>query len=151
MDKCRVVIYDCYVPLNEDARLLHLAKIQEMENEIGEYPEYEIVGKFHDDCSATTPLMERPEYQKLMAMAEERKFDMVASTSMKYFSRSIEDTLSAIKTYRDLGITLKCPSDNFDSNHIEMVENMNSIKNYGMEFDDVCDEEQNQDEGMCLQ
>lgn len=32
-----------------------------------------------------------------------------------------------------------------------MVENMNSIKNYGMEFDDVCDEEQNQDEGMCLQ
>ena len=32
MDKCRVVIYDCYVPLNEDARLLHLAKIQEMEN-----------------------------------------------------------------------------------------------------------------------
>ena len=31
MDKCRVVIYDCYVPLNEDARLLHLAKIQETE------------------------------------------------------------------------------------------------------------------------
>jgi len=122
-----------------------------MENEIGEYPEYEIVGKFYDECSATTPLMERPEYQKLMAMAEERKFDMVASTSMKYFSRSIEDTLSAIKTYRDLGIALKCPSDNFDSNHIEMVEDMNSIKNYGMEFDDVCVEEQNQDEGMCLQ
>jgi len=46
---------------------------------------------------------------------------------------------------------LKCPTDNFDSNHIEMVEDMNSIKNYGMEFDDVCVEEQNQDEGMCLQ
>ena len=68
---------------------------------------------------------------------------------MQEGTRVREDVI--IKTYRDLGITLKCPSDNFDSNHIEMVEDMNFIKNYGMEFDDVCDEEQNQDEGMCLQ
>ena len=66
---------------------------------------------------------------------------------MQEGTRVREDVI--IKTYRDLGITLKCPSDNFDSNHIEMVEDMNFIKNYGMEFDDVCDEEQNQDEGMC--
>ncbi len=151
MDKCRVVIYDCYVSLNEETRKLHLDKISELEEEIGQYSEYTIVAEFSDDCSATTPLLDRPGYQKVMEMVDAGEVDMIASVSMKNFSRNLEDTLAALRTFRDKGITLKCPSDNFDSNHIEMVEDMNSIKNYGMEFEDACVEEQDQDEGMSLQ
>ena len=68
MDKCRVVIYDCYVPLNEQTKVKHFEKIESMEKEIQNYPEYEIIGKFFDECSATTPLNDRPEFQKVRAM-----------------------------------------------------------------------------------
>ncbi|MBR2885808.1 MAG: recombinase family protein [Clostridia bacterium] len=151
MDKCRIAIYDCYVPLNDEVKKLHIDKLEDMKKEIGQYPEYRIVAEFSDECSATTPLLERPGYQKVMWLVDTCKVDMIVSISMKNFSRNLEDTLSALQTFKDKGVTLKCPSDNFDSGHIEMVEDLNFIKNYGMEFDDEIEEEQEPDGGMVMQ
>ena len=151
MDKCRIAIYDCYVPSNDEAKKLHIDKIDDMKKEIGQYSEYRIVAEFSDECSATTPLLERPGYQKVMELVDTYKVDMIVSVSMKNFSRNLEDTLSVLQTLKDKGVTLKCPSDNFDSGHIEMVEDLNFIKNYGMEFDDDIEEEQEPDGGMVMQ
>ena len=99
-----------------------------MEKEIQSYPEYEIIGKFFDECSATTPLNERPQFQKVMEKVNTLAVDMIATVSMKYFSRSVEDTMSAIKTFQEKGVRLNCNEEHFDSLHIEIVENLEFIK-----------------------
>ena len=150
MDKCRVVIYDCFVPLNEQTKVKHFEKIESMEKEIQNYPEYEIIGKFFDECSATTPMNDRPEFQKVMEKVNTLAVDMIATVSMKYFSRSVEDTMAAVKTFQEKGVSLNCNAEHFDSFHIEIVENLEFIKQLDLGFDDMDDIEE-PDSGMIMQ
>lgn len=151
MSKCRAIIYDCYVPHNEETKQKHFEKVDAMQKEIESYSEdYEIVGRFFDTCSATTPLDERPEFQKVMEKVNTLAVDMIATVSMKYFSRSVEDTMSAIKTFQEKGVNLNCNAEGFDSHHIEIVENLEFIKQLDLGFDDMDDLDE-QDGGMIMQ
>lgn len=151
MSKSRVIIYDCYVPYDEETKQKHFEKVDAMQKEIESYSEdYEIIGRFFDTCSATTPLNERPEFQKVMEKVNTLAVDMIATVSMKYFSRSIEDTMSAIKTFQEKGVSLNCNAEHFDSFHIEIVEDLEFIRQLDLGFDDMDDMEES-DAGMVMQ
>ena len=65
-------------------------------------------------------------------------------------SRSVEDVMSAIRTFQEKGVNLNCNAEHFDSFHIEIVENLEFIKQLDLGFDDMDDIEE-PDAGMVMQ
>lgn len=149
MDKCRIAIYDCYVPLNDEVKKVHFDKIAEMEKELLENPENEIVGKFFDKCDLTTPLEERPEFQKVSIRAHAGQIDMVVSINMKNFSRNIQDALSVIVDLNNKGVVLKIHDGEFDSRNMDKVENL--VYSRILDISEFLEEDQEPDEGMIMQ
>lgn len=149
MDKCRVLIYDCYVPLNDEVKKIHFDKIAEMERELLENSENEIVGKFFDECSAMVPLEEQPEFQKVSFQAHAGQVDMIVCLSMKNFSRNIHDALSVIVDLDNMGVVLKSHTGDFDSRQMIKVENLEFSRI--VDTSEFVEEEQELDEGMVMQ
>lgn len=149
MDKCRIAIYDCYVPLNDEVKKIHFDKIAEMEKELLENPENEIVGKFFDNCSSTTPLEERPEFQKVSLQAHAGQVDMVVSMNMKNFSRDIKDALRVIVELDNKGVIVKSHNGDFDSRQMDKIENLEFSRI--LDISEFLEEDQEPDEGMVMQ
>ena len=149
MSKCRIAIYDCYISCDEEVGKAHFNKISEMEKELLENPENEIVGKFFDECSSTSRLEERPEFQKVILQAYANQIDMVVCLNLKNFSRDIHDALSVIVDLDNKGVVLKSHNEGFDSSQMIQIENLRNSRIIDIsEFDE---EEQVQDEGMTMQ
>lgn len=149
MNKCRILIYDCYVPLNDEVKEIHLDKIEEMEKELLENPENKIVGKFFDKCSSTIPLKDRPEFQKVLSQASADQIDMIVSINMKSFSRNLNDLLPAIFVLDNIGIVVKTHDGEFDSSSMQTIKNLKLSRS--LDVSEFLDDEREQDAGMTMQ
>jgi DNA invertase Pin-like site-specific DNA recombinase len=59
----------------------------------------------------------RPEFDRLMADAHRRKFDVVAVWKFDRFARSVSHLLRALDTFRVLGIEFMSLSESLDKAH----------------------------------
>lgn len=91
------------------------------EEKIKANPDYEFVGVFADEAiSGTTD--KRPEFQRMIRLAENGYIDIIYTKSISRFSRNVADLLSYCERLRDHGVNLI-----FEENGIELLNSAGSL------------------------
>lgn len=119
MSKRKVAIYDCCFDDKEKNGHEYHEFITAFEKEISSCPEYELVGTYIDVCGYATRLHERPEYKKVVEKVEKSGIDVLSCISMKSMGVRLTETMAAVHTLMDNGVSVKHGREIFDSSKIE--------------------------------
>ena len=74
-------------------------------------PEYEFAGIFADRALTGTK-EERPEFQKMLAMAREKKLDLILTKSISRFARNTTIVLEVVRELKALGVEVIFEKEN---------------------------------------
>ena len=77
-------------------------------------PEYEYVGVFAD-YGITGTKDERPEFQKMLALAREQKMDLILTKSISRLARNTTIVLEVVRELKSLGVEVKFEKENISS------------------------------------
>jgi len=77
-------------------------------------PEYEFVGVFADQ-GLTGTKDERPEFQRMLALARERKTDLILTKSISRFARNTTLVLEITRELKELGVEVIFEKDNIST------------------------------------
>lgn len=77
-------------------------------------PEYEYINVFAD-YGLTGTKDERPEFQKMLAMARERKLDLILTKSISRFARNTTIVLEVVRELKSLGVEVIFEKENISS------------------------------------
>ena len=83
---------------------------------IEENPEYEFAGIFADRALTGTK-EERPEFQKMLAMAREKKLDLILTKSISRFARNTTIVLEVVRELKTLGVEVRFEKENISTFH----------------------------------
>ncbi len=84
------------------------------QNLIAANPEYEYVGVFAD-YGITGTKDERPEFQKMLALAKAGEIDLILTKSISRFARNTLLVLEAVRELKELGVEIIFEKDNISS------------------------------------
>lgn len=91
------------------------------EEKIKANPDYNLVGVFADEAiSGTTD--KRPNFQRMIRLAEQGLIDIIYTKSISRFSRNVKDLLSYCEILKDHGVNLI-----FEENGIELLNSSGSL------------------------
>ena len=83
---------------------------------IEENPEYEFAGIFADRALTGTK-EERPEFKKMLAMAREKKLDLILTKSISRFARNTTIVLEVVRELKTLGVEVRFEKENISTFH----------------------------------
>ncbi len=83
-------------------------------NLIESNPEYEYAGIFADQAKTGTK-DERPEFQKMLALAREQKIDLILTKSISRFARNTAIVLEVVRELKSLGVEVIFEKDNIST------------------------------------
>ena len=89
-------------------------------------PEYEYVGVFADQ-GITGTKDERPEFQKMLALARAGEIDLILTKSISRFARNTLDCLNYVRQLKDLGIGVTFENINTDTRRKPMIRAFSGI------------------------
>ena len=81
---------------------------------IEDNPDYEYVGIFADQGTTGTK-DERPEFQRMLALAKEKKIDLILTKSISRFARNTTIVLEAVRELKSLGVEVRFEKENISS------------------------------------
>ena len=83
------------------------------ESKIKSNPDYNFVGVFADEAiSGTTD--KRPDFQRMISLAEHNKIDIIYTKSISRFSRNVADLFHYCELLKDFGVNLIFEEDNIE-------------------------------------
>lgn len=102
----RVAVY-CRTPseFQEEHRAYYTEKVEQNSG-------WTMAGFFLDIKSRDA---KRPEFDRMLRLCKQRKFDLVLTRSATQFARSTVDCLTIIRTLRDLGVSVIFEREGFDT------------------------------------
>ncbi len=84
------------------------------QNLIEDNPKHEYVGIFADQ-GITGTKDERPEFQRMLALAKEKKIDLILTKSISRFARNTMIVLEAVRELKSLGVEVRFEKENISS------------------------------------
>ena len=102
----RVAVY-CRTPLEcREAHCVHYIE------KVAATPEWTMAGFFFDAKSSDG---KRPEFGRMIQLCRKRKIDLILTRSATMFARSTVDCLTAVRTLRNLGVSVVFEREGFDT------------------------------------
>jgi len=115
--KIRVCAY-CRVSSKHEEQLTSIEnQISHYKDVIGNNEHYEFVGIYYDRVSGNKD--KRPQFQKMMADAREKKFDIICTKSISRFARNTYTMISAVRELKELGIGVYFELQNMNTLNME--------------------------------
>lgn len=76
------------------------------DSEVKKHPEWELIGKYIDECIAGTSAKKRPKFLKMFRDAKDGKFDLIITRDISCFARNTVDTLRFTRELKAMGIEI---------------------------------------------
>ncbi len=80
-----------------------------------EYAKHKITNQYSDEAKSGADAANRPEFQKLMKDAEQKKFDAVIVSKLDRFGRSVKDLVVSLDKLKNIGVGFISVGDNIDT------------------------------------
>ena len=90
-------------------------QIRTLHDQIKANPEYELAGIFADDGLTGTQADKRPQLMELIKACEGGKVDRIITKSLSRFARNTLDTLTNLRKFKELGVTIFFQKENIDT------------------------------------
>lgn len=110
-NKIRAALYAC-VSTDRDSYEYALAnQLKLCDSELKKYPEWDLAGKYIDECITVTPAKKRPEFSKMFRDAKAGKFDLIITYDISRFAHNSAEALQAAKGFKSMGIEIFFTND----------------------------------------
>ncbi len=80
-----------------------------------EYAKHKIIANYSDEAKSGADATNRPEFQKLMHDAEQKKFDAVIVSKLDRFGRSVKDLVVSLDKLKNINTGFISVGDNIDT------------------------------------
>ena len=91
------------------------AQVAYYTNYIDNHPDYELAGIYADEGISGTNTKKREQFNRMIGDCKAGKIDMIITKSISRFARNTLDTLSYVRTLKELGIGVLFENINADT------------------------------------
>ncbi|MEY8388903.1 recombinase family protein [Oscillospiraceae bacterium 38-13] len=113
-NQCRVAVY-CRA--YSDSEAIDSRKVMEdyYTTKVSDNPEWMLVHVFTDERRARPSLEKRQEFQKMLLLCRKGEIDLILTRSLTTFSRTVYDTMKAIRELQALDIPVIFEKENLNT------------------------------------